>query len=183
LKTPYLLGIITVLLFGSFAMSGMFAQAGMGGLVVTSVKGPPAFLGQGSFDDVSVVFCPAGTQLIAGNFDFRESFSLIRGWEYELVNLSNFVINEHAVIGTTFNSFSGPDIVEFNAIAYCAELTFPMNMGGMIGGELLDIDTMALFVGAIGVNPVITGLVAITMGGVAAQAIWYVNSRRVKKVE
>lgn len=52
-----------------------------------------------------------------------------------------------------------------------------MNMG-MIGGELLDLDTMALFVGAIGVNPVITGLVAITIDGVAAQAIWYVNSRR-----
>ena len=75
------------------------------------------------------------------------------------------------------------DEIIFNAIAYCANLTFPMNMGSMIGGELLSIDSMALFVGAIGVNPVITGLVAITLGGVAAQAIWYVNSRRVKKVE
>ena len=59
--------------------------------------------------------------------------------------------------------------------------TVPTNE--IIGGEILDLDTMALFIGAIGVNPVITGLVAITMGGVAAQAIWYVNNRRVKKVE
>ena len=35
-----------------------------------------------------------------------------------------------------------------------------------------------LFEGAIGVNPVITGLVGITLAGVAAQAIWFVNSRK-----
>ena len=47
-----------------------------------------------------------------------------------------------------------------------------------IGGELLDINYVSLFIGAIGVNPVITGLVAITMGGVAAQAVWFVHRRR-----
>jgi len=50
----------------------------------------------------------------------------------------------------------------------------------MIGGELLDINTLPLLVGAIGVNPVITALVAITMGGVAAQAVWFVHRRRKK---
>ncbi len=55
-------------------------------------------------------------------------------------------------------------------------------MGSMIGGALLDINTVSLLVGAIGTNPVITGLVGITIAGVAAQAIWFVKSRK-KKVE
>ncbi len=53
--------------------------------------------------------------------------------------------------------------------------------GSMIGGALLDINTVSLLVGAIGVNPVITGLVAITMGGVAGQAVWFVHRRRKSK--
>ena len=57
---------------------------------------------------------------------------------------------------------------------------FAEALSSMIGGELLDIDTMALFVGAIGVNPVITGLVALTMGGIAAQAMWFFHQRRIK---
>jgi len=52
----------------------------------------------------------------------------------------------------------------------------------MIGGELLAINTLPLLVGAIGVNPIITGLVGITIAGVAGQTIWFVH-RRKKKVE
>ena len=48
---------------------------------------------------------------------------------------------------------------------------------GMVGGILVDIDTWALFVGAIGVNPVITGLVAITLAGIAGQAIWFIHKK------
>jgi len=47
---------------------------------------------------------------------------------------------------------------------------------------LLDIDSWALFVANIGVNPVITGLVAITMAGVAEQAAWFIH-RRKKKIK
>jgi len=52
-----------------------------------------------------------------------------------------------------------------------------MNMG-MIGGELLNINTLPLLVGAIGVNPIITGLVGITIAGVAGQAVWFVHRRK-----
>jgi len=51
----------------------------------------------------------------------------------------------------------------------------------VVGGILLDIDNWSLFVANIGVNPVITGLVAITMAGVAGQAAWFIH-RRKKKV-
>jgi len=60
---------------------------------------------------------------------------------------------------------------------------FAQALSNIIGGELLSINTLPLLVGAIGTNPIITGLVGITIAGIAGQAIWYVNSRRVKKVE
>ena len=78
--------------------------------------------------------------------------------------------------------FCVPDI-----LAICAEGTiadenvfmcFAQTMGSMIGGALLDIDTTALLVAAVGTNPVITGLVAITLAGVAGQAVWFVHKRR-----
>jgi hypothetical protein len=52
---------------------------------------------------------------------------------------------------------------------------------GMIGGALLDINTLPLLVGAIGVNPIITGLVGITLAGVAGQAVWFVHRRKKKE--
>jgi len=51
-------------------------------------------------------------------------------------------------------------------------------IGSMIGGELLDINTVSLLVASIGVNPVITGLIGITLAGVAGQAVWFVHRRR-----
>jgi len=47
-----------------------------------------------------------------------------------------------------------------------------------VGGTLLEIDTFALFVGAIGVNPVITGLVVITIAGVVGQVAWFVHRKK-----
>ena len=51
---------------------------------------------------------------------------------------------------------------------------------GAVGGELLDINTVSLLVGAIGTNPVITGLVAVTLAGVVGQAVWFVHRRKKK---
>ena len=50
----------------------------------------------------------------------------------------------------------------------------------MVGGALLSIDTTAVLVAAIGTDPVITGLVAITMAGVAGQAAWFIHRRKKK---
>jgi len=47
-----------------------------------------------------------------------------------------------------------------------------------VGGAILDINTVSLLVGAIGTNPVITGLVGITIAGVAGQAIWFIHRRK-----
>jgi len=54
-------------------------------------------------------------------------------------------------------------------------------MGSMIGGALMDIDTTALLVASIGTNPIITGLVAVTLAGVAGQAVWFVHRRKKSK--
>ena len=50
----------------------------------------------------------------------------------------------------------------------------------MIGGVLLSIDKTALLVGAIGTDPVITGLVALTMAGIAGQTAWFIHRRKKK---
>ena len=50
--------------------------------------------------------------------------------------------------------------------------------GSMIGGALLEINSVSLLVGAIGTNPIITGLVGITLAGIAGQAVWFVHRRR-----
>ena len=73
-------------------------------------------------------------------------------------------------------------IADFASI--CGEGTFISGLQCLglgvqaIGGTLLKINTFALFVGAIGVNPVITGLVAITMVGVAGQIAWFVHRKK-----
>jgi len=55
---------------------------------------------------------------------------------------------------------------------------FAQALSNIIGGVLLDINTVSLLVGAIGTNPIITGLVAITIAGVAGQAVWFVHRRK-----
>ena len=183
MKTPYLLGIITVLLFGSFAMSGMMAQAGVGGLVMTSVISPGLSIALAGSPATDIATCPPGFQLISGDYLLRDSNGPPGSsvFSYQVFPEPDFLLNEYRLTVSVFGG-EGTDVVSVQAIAHCGQLTFPMGMS-MVGGIPLDIDTLSLFIGAIGVNPVITGLVAITMGGVAAQAIWYVNSRRVKKVE
>ncbi len=47
-----------------------------------------------------------------------------------------------------------------------------------VGGNILEIDNYALFVAAIGTNPVITALVGITLAGVAGQTLWFVHRRK-----
>ena len=84
--------------------------------------------------------------------------------------------NSYEVIG---NHFGPGGSIAFTAHALCANFNFPMQMG-MIGGELLDINTISLLVGAIGVNPIITALVGITIAGVAGQAVWFVHRRKKK---
>ena len=50
----------------------------------------------------------------------------------------------------------------------------------IIGGALLSIDTTAVLVAAIGTDPVVTGLVALTMAGVAGQTAWFIHRRKKK---
>jgi len=53
---------------------------------------------------------------------------------------------------------------------------------GAVGGELLEINTVSLLVGAIGTNPVITGLVGITLAGIVGQAVWFIHKRKKRRL-
>ena len=174
MKTPYLLGIITALLFGSFALSGFLAEAGPNPNDIMVVHDPITNIYSNTIHPLGIATCPMTHQIIGGGisnwFHPSTSSNFIRGDDLNLATNSYEI--SMASTGAAGN---------FRVFAICQKINFPMM--GMIGGEILDLDTMSLFIGAIGVNPVITGLVAITMGGVAAQAIWFVNSRRVKKIE
>jgi len=174
LKTPYLLGIITALLFGSFALSGMMAQGGPQPIETLQVVGDTVTVTTLNSPDISSAECPISHPfLIGGDYGFVSLDS--SPGQYDVS--PRFITNTNSY-GVAANVFSGNGI-QIQAIALCSTFNFPLGMS-MVGGIPLDIDTLSLFVGAIGVNPVITGLVAITMGGVAAQAIWYYNSRRAK---
>ena len=55
---------------------------------------------------------------------------------------------------------------------------FAEALSSIVGGELLSINTIPLLLGAIGTNPIITGLVGITIAGVVGQTAWFVHRRR-----
>jgi len=172
LKTPYLLGIITVLLFGSFAVSGMIAQAGPLPIETIAIAGPLA-IADVATAATSTAECPnTHPFLIGGSYHLNVPADIA----HAVTPFFDVATNSFTVAAIS----GAGDPLRIQATALCANFNFPMNMG-MIGGELLDLDTMALFVGAIGVNPVITGLVAITMGGLAVQAVWFVHRRRKSK--
>ncbi len=47
-----------------------------------------------------------------------------------------------------------------------------------VGGVIIDTDAVSLLAGAIGIDPLLTGLIGITIGGLAVQAVWFVHRRR-----
>lgn len=77
-------------------------------------------------------------------------------------------------IGVFFNNgidVDGDGILEFSKLSEPVDIT-------LVGGTLIPLDTTALLVAAIGVNPVITVLVAITITGVAGQIAWIVHKKK-----
>ena len=57
-------------------------------------------------------------------------------------------------------------------------LNHPICDDALVGGYLIDIDNASLFVAVIGTTPVLTGLVGITLAGVAGQAVWFIHRRK-----
>ena len=52
------------------------------------------------------------------------------------------------------------------------------NEDALVGGTLIDIDYTPLFVSALGTSSVITGIVGITLAGIAGPAVWFVYRRK-----
>jgi len=161
------------------AAQSMMADAGIGGLVVTEVKAPAAVADRNSGMVTSVATCPAGTQLIGGDWGMLVVDPNGGSFLWNVVNDSLFGTNQYTVSTQVVAAPTDDYSILVEATAFCGQLTFPMNMG-MVGGELLDINTVSLLVGAIGTNPIITALVGITIAGVAGQAVWFVHRRRKK---
>jgi len=121
--------------------------------------------------------CPATDQIIGGGKLFFKQFAHTNPDRWIVEESVNLSTNSYDVTVTVLENSR----IEFQAFAICAGITTLLNqMGSMIGGALMDIDTISLLVGAIGTNPVITGLVGITIAGVAGQAVWFVHRRKKK---
>jgi len=119
--------------------------------------------------------CPATDQIIGGGKLHFTQFALTTPDRWIVDESLNLSTNSYDVTVTVLENSR----IEFQAFAICAGITTLMNqMGSMIGGALMDIDSISLLVGAIGVNPIITALMGITIAGVAGQAVWFVHRRR-----
>ena len=118
--------------------------------------------------------CPATDQIIGGGKLHFTQFALTTPDRWIVDESLNLSTNSYDVTVTVLENSR----IEFQAFAICSGITTLLNQLGMIGGELLDINTVSLLVASIGVNPVITGLVGITLAGVALQAVWFVHRRR-----
>jgi len=164
-----LLGIIAVTILGTFAVSGMFVQAGLEDLEIITVVDPVIHTSPNPGTVTSTANCPNTHKVIGGGIEFYTHIPNTHTVIRESINLST---NSYSVSA----SASDPP-TEIQAFATCALINFPMSMS-MIGGELLDINTVSLLVASIGTNPVITALVGITLAGVAGQAVWFVHRRR-----
>jgi len=174
LDSKVLLGIIAVTIVGSFAVSGLFVQAGLEDLEILIVIDPTPANAESGFDPVtSTATCPITHKVIGGGID---SIIPTRPLSMNLISIResiDLITNSYSVSIDTTNPFPGVDV---RAFATCAKINFPMM--GMIGGVLLDIDTTSLLVASIGTNPVITGLFAVTVAGVIGQAVWFVHRRK-----
>jgi len=132
-----------------------------------------SLIAQGTDIKTSTATCPATDQVIGGGKLLFKQFAHTtpdRWMVEESVNLST---NSYDVKVTAFENIR----IEFQAFAICAGIT---TLFQMVGGMLLDIDSWAVLGASIGTNPVITGLVALSMAGVAGQTAWFIHRRKKK---
>ena len=87
----------------------------------------------------------------------------LTGADFTLADLTNADLSGAILTGTNLNCLNHP---------ICDAL---------VGGYLIDIDNASLFVAVIGTNPVITGLIGITLAGIAGQALWVIHRRKNSK--
>jgi len=84
---------------------------------------------------------------------------------------------EQVEIQLIIGTICGPGTVFEDGVCVCEQQN-----NQCVGGVIIDTDTVSLLAGAIGIDPLLTGLIGITIGGLAVQAVWFVH-RRKKKVE
>ncbi len=77
--------------------------------------------------------------------------------------------------GTPTNPGSCQDGTVLDANDHCV---CELQNNQCIGGVIIDTDAVSLLAGTIGIDPLLTGLIGITIGGLAVQAVWFVHRRR-----
>jgi len=163
LDSKILLGIIAVTIFGTMGVQHIFVQAGLSPIETIQVKGEFVTDSErGGETVISEAECPPSHPfLIGGSYHFQ--LVPFAGSNilpiYSVTPIFDPINNIYSVQTSVISEQTQTGI---QARALCANFNFPMDMG-MVGGGLLDINTISLLVGAIGTNPVITGLVAVSI--------------------
>ncbi len=93
------------------------------------------------------------------------------------VNLSGAILIDADFVET---NLSGADLTgaDLTGADLSGCLNHPICADPVVGGYLIDIDYTPLFVAALGTSPIITGLVGITLAGVAGPTVWFVYRRK-----
>jgi len=178
LDSKILLGVIAVTIFGTLAAQSMMIEAGMSPIETIVVTGDTVFDAEVGGETISSeAECPSSHPFLIGGSPFFQVVPFAESDILPIFSINPSFDTENNIYKATPTALSEQVQVAAQARALCAKFNFPMNMD-MIGGELLDINSVSLLVGAIGTNPVITGLVAVTIAGVAGQAVWFVHRRK-----
>jgi len=114
------------------------------------------------------------------NVDFSDLD--LSGADFTLADLTNADLSGTILIDADFvdANLSGADFTgaDLSGADLSGCLNHPICDEAQIGGYLIDIDNASLFVAVIGTNPVLTGLVGITLAGVAGPAVWFVHRKK-----
>ena len=99
------------------------------------------------------------------------------GTDLTNANLSGLILVSADFVGA---NLAGANLAGANLFDadFSGCLNHPICDDALVGGYLIDIDNASLFVAVIGTNPVLTGLVGITLAGVAGQAVWFIHRKK-----
>jgi len=171
LKTPILLGIIAVTILGTIAVQGMMVQAGVLPIETIQVIGPEVVLDTDLSSGSSSAQCPPSHPFLIGGSYLS---TIDSNASYRITPSFDTVSNTYTIVATLL---IGGGAIITQPFALCANFNFPMAVGGLI----IPIDTIALLAAGIGVDPIITGLLLLSMVGISFQVGRMLHKRKEDK--
>ena len=129
MKTGILVGIIAVTIFGTFAVQGIIAEAGLIPIETLQVDGLLVEAKTGSNPNVSSALCPISHPFLIGGTHTFGSLDSSTG-QYTITPNFDTSTNTYSVEGIIFSGNG----IKFQAHALCSNFNFPMGIVGSDSG-------------------------------------------------